>query len=79
MTDYELATKAQGVARSLTYNDDKPQAEAKHMLLQLAHRLDARDVRMNDFVLGDARGRSRFATWRELLAYWIAGTLPREL
>lgn len=49
------------------------------MLLQLAHRLDARDVRMNDFVLGDARGRSRFATWRELLAYWIAGTLPREL
>ncbi|MCU7371570.1 hypothetical protein PEC18_18825 [Paucibacter sp. O1-1] len=79
MTDSELATKAQGIARNLTYNDDTPQAQAKHMLLELSHRLDARNVRMKDWMLWDARGRGRFATWRELLAYWIAGTLPREL
>lgn len=39
----ELTMKARGVARCLTYNDDTPQAEAKHMLLEMAHRLDALD------------------------------------
>lgn len=32
-TDSELTIKAREVARCLTYNDDKPQAEAKHLLL----------------------------------------------
>ena len=32
MTDSEAIKAAQGAARCLTYNDDKPQAVAKHML-----------------------------------------------
>ncbi len=34
-TDSELTIKAREVARNLTYNDDKPQAEAKHLLLEM--------------------------------------------
>lgn len=83
MTNSELASKAQGVARCLTYNDDTPQAQAKHLLLECAHRLDRSDIRAHKkadgLLLIDARGGTRYATWRERLAYWIAGTLPRTL
>lgn len=30
-------------------------------------------------LLIDATGRARYATWLERLAYWVAGTLPREI
>lgn len=83
MNDAELALKARSVARNLTYNDDTPQAQAKHLLLECAHRLDTRDVRAHKkadgLLLVSARGSCRYATWRERLAYWIAGTLPREI
>lgn len=83
MTDSELATKAQGAARNLTYNADSPQAAAKHLLLECAHRLDAGEVRAHKkrdgLLLINARGKSRYATWRERLAYWVAGALPREV
>lgn len=83
MTDSELATKAQGVARLLTYNDDTPQAQAKHLLLECAHRLDASTIRAHKkrdgLLLINARGKARYATWRERLAFWIAGTLPRGI
>lgn len=83
MTDSELASKAQGVARSLTYNDDTPQAQAKHLLLECSHRLDSREIRAHKkadgLLLINARGKTRYATWRERLAYRIAGTLPREI
>lgn len=46
-TDSELTIKAREVARCLTYNDDKPQAEAKHLLLEMAHRIDAKDIRIH--------------------------------
>lgn len=36
----ELCRKAIGVARTLTYNADGPQADAKHLLQDLAHRLE---------------------------------------
>jgi hypothetical protein len=32
----DLINKALGIAGTLTYNDDKPQAEAKHMLLEIS-------------------------------------------
>jgi hypothetical protein len=83
MTNTELATRAQAVARALTYNDDKPQAQAKHLLLECSHRLDSLSVRAHKkadgLLLVDARGKARYATWRERLAYWIAGTLPAEV
>lgn len=83
MNNSELASKAQGVARNLTYNDDAPQAQAKHLLLECAHRLDTLTVcahkKRDGLLLINARGKSRYATWRERLAYRIAGTLPREV
>lgn len=83
MTNAELASKAQGAARNLTYNDDQPQATAKHLLLECAHRLDSLDVRAHKkadgLLLINARGKSRYATWRERLAYRISGALPREV
>lgn len=83
MDDIELASKMQGAARCLSYNDDKPQSEAKHLLLEAAHRLDSMAIRAHKkkdgLLLINARGKARYATWRERLAYWVAGTLPRKL
>jgi len=83
MNDSELASKAQGVARCLTYNDDTHQASAKHILLECSHRLDARNIRAHKkkdgLLLINARGKARYATWRERLSYWISGALPRSI
>lgn len=83
LTDSNLANTAQAAARRLTYNDDDAQAQAKQLLLECAHRLDSRDVRAHKkadgLLLVNGRGKARFATWRERLAYRIAGTLPREI
>jgi hypothetical protein len=84
LTDGNLANLAQGVARRLTYNDDDAQAQAKQLLLECAHRLDSRDVRATmpatgGLLLTNGRGKQRYATLRERLAYRIAGTLPREI
>lgn len=79
----QLATKAQSAARCLTYNDDTVQSQAKHLLLECAHRLDSLDIRAHKkrdgLLLINGRGKSRYATWRERLAYWISGALPRSL
>jgi hypothetical protein len=40
MIDTDLTMKARSVAKCLTYNDDGPQAAAKHLLLEMAHRID---------------------------------------
>lgn len=71
----ELASKCQGVARCLTYNDDKHQAAAKHVLLEASHMLDQHAIRVHakkdGLLMVNARGKSRFMTWRERLAYWL--------
>lgn len=83
MTDSDLANNARATARLLTYNDDKPQAAAKHMLRELAHRLDQRCVRAKSvkggLLLIDGLGRSRPATRRERWAYALAGSLPPKV
>ena len=83
MTDLELASKAQAVAGCLSYNDDQHQAAAKHTLRECAHRIDFMVIRAHKkhdgLFLVNGRGKSRYATWRERLAFWIAGTLPREI
>lgn len=83
MTDANLANLAQGIARRFTYNDDNAQAQAKHVLLECAHRLDSLTVRAvrkpGGLLLINARGKQRYATWRERIAFLIAGTLPREV
>lgn len=75
MNNSELTDKARGVARTLTYNDDAPQAQAKHMLLEMAHRLDVANVRLHrkkDGVLAcTALGSARYLTLRERVACWL--------
>lgn len=83
MNDSELADKARGVSRCLTYNDDTPQAEAKHLLREMAHRLDASNIRAHKkadgLLLVNAIGAARYATSKERLAYTFFGALPRRL
>lgn len=75
--EFELASKCQGVARCLTYNDDKHQAAAKHTLLEASHMLDQHAVHINQKADGpmivNARGKCRFLTIRERLAVWLLG------
>lgn len=77
MNNSELTDKARGIARTLTYNDDTPQAQAKHMLLEMAHRLDTANIRLHRKVGGvlacTALGKSRFLTVRERVACWLLG------
>ena len=43
----ELASKCQGVARCLTFNDDEHQEAAKHTLLAASHALDGESIRVH--------------------------------
>ncbi|WP_193771720.1 hypothetical protein [Pseudomonas aeruginosa] len=42
-----LASKCQGVARCLSYNGNRHEAEAKHVLLEASHMLDSHAVRVH--------------------------------
>ena len=83
MNTNELTLKARGVARCLSYNDDEHQAAAKHLLHEMAHRLDTLDVRAHKkadgLLLINGIGKSRFATMKERVLYRLFGVLPREV
>lgn len=83
MTDSELTIKARAIARCLTYNDDTPQAQAKHMLLELSHRLDTLDVRAHrkadGVLLVNGIGKARYMTLRERTQWALFGSLPRRV
>lgn len=83
MNDNELTLKARAIARTLSYNEDEPQAAAKHMLLELAHRLDARTIRVHKkqdgLLLINGAGLSRFATFTESLLYRLFGVVPARI
>lgn len=83
VTDSELTMKARGVAKSLTHNDDAPQAEAKHLLLEMAHRIDAKDIRVHKkrdgLLLINGIGKARFMTWQERLRWILFGALPERV
>ena len=71
------ASSCQDVARNLTYNDRPAEAKAKHLLLEASHALDSAAVRVHKkrdgLLIVNARGKSRFMTWRERLAYQLLG------
>lgn len=75
-----LTIKAREIARCLTYNDDIPQAQAKHMLLEMAHRLDSLDIRahkkIDGLLLINGIGKTRYATLKERLLLKLFGVLP---
>lgn len=71
----ELASKCQGIAACLTFNEGVHEADAKHALLEASHALDSHAIRVHrkkdGLLLVNARGKSRFATIRERLAIWL--------
>lgn len=83
MKTSDLTLKARGIARCLTYNDDQHQAAAKHMLLEMAHRLDTLDIRAHKktdgLLLINGIGKSRFATLKERMLYYVFGVLPKNI
>lgn len=83
MDNNELTLKARGIASCLTYNEGEPEAAAKHMLLELAHRLDSLNIRCSKksdgLLLINGKGKSRYATFKEALLYKLFGVLPKEI
>lgn len=83
MQTRELTEKARGIARCLTYDDDEHQAAAKHMLLEMAHRLDTLDIRASKkkdgLYLSNGIGKSRFTTLKETILYKLFGVLPKQI
>lgn len=80
-TMVELPAQLYATACTLTYQSDR-EAPAKQLMFQaslLLRRLDVYAVQGRPLVFRDGLGRTRSATWREQLAYWISGALPREL
>jgi hypothetical protein len=78
-----LTVKARAIARCLSYNNDEHEAAAKHMLLEMAHRLDALTVhahkKSDGLLLINGVGESRFASLRERILYKVFGVLPRQI
>lgn len=83
MNDSELADKARGIARCLSYNGNEHEAAAKHMLREMAHRLDVRNIRVHKkrdgFLIVTALGNSRYMTFKESMAYRLFGAIPRKV
>lgn len=77
MSEYEskLASQCQGIARCLSYNSGHHEGEAKHALIEASMILDKHAVRVHrkkdGLLVISARGKSRFMTWRERLAFWL--------
>lgn len=73
----KLATQCQGAALKLSYNNEPTEGAAKHLLLEVSHALDSASVRVHKkrdgLLLVNARGKTRFMTWRERIAYWVLG------
>ena len=69
----ELADRCAGLARNLTYNDDKQQSTIKHTLRECSYFIDSQVCRVggNGVTLINARGKSRQLTLRERAARWL--------
>ena len=82
VTDSELTVKARSVAKCLTYNDE-PQAAAKHLLLEMAHRIDTNDIRVHKkrdgLLLINGIGKARFMTLAERIRWMLFGVRPERV
>lgn len=74
----DLASKCQEVASNLTYNDREIEAVAKHVLREASHALDSCSIRVHKkkdgLLIINARGKARYMTMRERLAYYLLGS-----
>jgi hypothetical protein len=83
MDTNNLTIKARSVARCMSYNEDDTQATAKHLLREMAHRLDTQDIRVikkkDGIFFINGIGKSRFATIKESILYRVFGIIPKVL
>lgn len=79
----ELALEARGIAKALTYNEAPAEAAAKHMLLEMAHRLDTADIRVHKkqdgLLVINGIGKARFMSFFEGLRYRLFGVVPARV
>lgn len=73
----DLASKCQDIASNMTYNDREIEAAAKHILREASHALDSCSIRVHKksdgLLIINARGKSRYMTMKERLAYFLIG------
>lgn len=78
----ELTRSARNAAANLTYGDPL-QGQAKHLLLEMAQKIDASEIRAHKkkdgILLINGSGRSRFATLKESILYRLFGVLPKTI
>lgn len=74
MDNNQLTLKARAIASCLTYNDDTPQAEAKYIIIEMAHRIDTITIRVSkshdELIFINGRGMMRKATFKEWFLSW---------
>lgn len=74
----DLASKCQDIASNMTYNDREIEAAAKHILREASHALDSCSIRVHKkkdgLLIINARGKARYMTMRERLAYYLLGS-----
>jgi butyrate kinase len=79
----ETTKKAREIARSLSYSDNQAQAAAKHLLLEMAGKIDAMEisvsVKKDGLFITDGLGRQRFGTIKERFLYRFFGVIPRAI
>lgn len=70
-----LGTRCAELARAISYHDPEPVAAIKHTLREAAYFIDSQcitTIRNRDgLILRNARGRERYANFRELIAIWL--------
>lgn len=70
-----LGTRCAELARAISYHDPEPVGAIKHTLREAAYFIDSQCIRVHrkrdGLLMITARGKARFMTWRERLAYWL--------
>lgn len=83
MPQNDITSKARKVARHLSYSSDTHQAQAKHLLLEMASKIDQKNIRVHKksdgLLLIDGLGKARFMTIKERLLYAIFGVRPERV
>lgn len=80
--DNEITMTARSIASSLSYNEDEPQVKAKHMLRELAFRLDQRNTKIvkhpitGRMLVRNGIGASRRISLKEKILYKVFGIVP---
>jgi hypothetical protein len=76
LEDRNLTSDARAAARKLSYNNGSAEAEAKHLLIAVASRLDARTTWVHNGRVWDNLGQSRALTRAERLCWLVFSQAP---